>query len=235
MKILLLSALLAVLPAHGEIVLTQENSTILSGSISPFTLATAFWDLQKKPQDAEKFLVLYTPGGNTHACDDFSTAVSGLKNVKVIIIKAYSAGALISQLFTGERIIADGGFLMFHQVRVILQGFFTADELLSITQDFGGYSRYFDLQCKTRMTITQEQYSKNVTGKDWVINAPEALKVGAADRVEKVVCSKRLEKENPQVDSMDPDSVEPKKSFCKILTDLQPKGSPNHGKAPKTK
>jgi ATP-dependent protease ClpP protease subunit len=223
--------------AAKTIELTEKNTVVLAGMIHPLLLLAKINELESKASDGSVvYLAIYTNGGIVDVCPKFSTLLQELPSVRILIIRARSAGALISQAPVVYRYMHSKGDLMFHSARVSLSGTYTAKELLQISQELQQASLEFDLFCIQRMTLAPGQYEKNTDGADWYLMPDAALKYGAAEEIVDVVCSPQFSKNSPTVVDIEAGTKHKTRAFCKIITDLNKKPKDSHGKPkPKTK
>jgi ATP-dependent protease ClpP protease subunit len=218
--------------APREVILTEKNTVVLAETINPFMLASTLSSLfaaQVAAKANEKvYLLIYTNGGMVDACERFTEAIDKLNKVEVVILRARSAGALVSQCSKLHRSIDIAGDLVFHKIRLGIEGFLTAKELKELSDRAQEYSAHFDNVCRVRLKISKEDYDEKTDGKDWFISPKEAVEVGAADEVVEVKCSPEYEKKSPLVPKTDAPGPAVYEPLCQIIKNLHaPKGKSN--------
>lgn len=207
--------------ALQSIELSESNSVIFYGEVSPALLATTITDVIKKQIGGQKvYLVIYSPGGMIDGGDLFSTAFSALNNVEIVIIRAWSMAAAVSQCPKIKRLIHKNGTLMFHECYRPVSGLFTAADLELMYKAAKEGSDNFNKLCRSRMKLTEKQYADHIRGTDWWLSAEDAVTVGAAEEIVDVKCGPGLEKFSPTVISLENPGEVKFEPFCKILNSI---------------
>lgn len=235
MKFLLLSILLTAqfaIATPREIVLTEANAVVLSGFVNPGNLASVLSSLfaldQNLPAGEKGYLVIYTNGGMVQNCEEFSDGLAALDRIDIVVLKARSAGALISQCSKRAVRIDIAGDLMFHKIRTMMNGIATVKQLEEFIKQMKEHSVKFDNLCRTRMKLTAEEYDKKTDDADWFLKPKEAVDVKAADEIVKVRCSPEYEKKSPVVVDTDlPGDV--MLSICQVIKNLHANQGSKHG------
>jgi len=209
-----------------EIILTEKNSAVLGSDINPISLASLAYviDIKRMLNGTTEplYVVLYSAGGIIAGCYELSEGMAKLDNLEIVIIKAASAAALLAQCPGKKRYIHSDGYMLFHKSSVYLNESLSVSDLEEVLTIFKPESERFDEASRSRMNITKEEYHEKTHGKNWVLNANEAVKVGAADEVVTVKCSKEFMTSSPVVTSLEKSSAGRPVKLCRILHDKQP-------------
>lgn len=205
-----------------EIQLTRANTFVLDEEI--YTLGL-FMDVENIITMSEStkepvYVLLYSPGGELEPVLKTAAALSRLKNVHAVVLKAASGAAAISQILPGKRYMVAHGELLFHKVRISGSGILTLDTIQELYINMAESERHFARWCYSRLKITPGRYNKNVTNRDWALDANEAIKVGAIDEIVTVRCAADLEQANIIVTTYSPFLGMPRNTnICNLLTE----------------
>lgn len=203
-----------------EITLTPANSLFFIGEIEPAMMAQTMAILQKKVERNNNpiYLVLYSPGGQLDPLKLAVPFLQKMKNVNTITVMAASGAAAISQIAPGRRYAVKRAEILFHKVRIYPNRPFTIDDANQFIKNMTGLDSYFNKLCSARLKITPTEYVVKVTGDDWVLNANEAVKVGAIDEVITAVCDPVIQQAEILVPTYSPFMAVPTSTnICNLL------------------
>lgn len=181
-----------------QITLTPKNSLFFLGDIQPIMMAQTMAILERKAAAGNDpiYLVLYSPGGELQPLKNAVPALKSIKNLNVIVVMAASGAAAISQIVPGKRYAVKRAELLFHKVRIYPRRTFTIDDANEFIKEMTSLDAEFNALCSAKLAISPTEYLVRVTGGDWVLNANEALKVGAVDQIITANCSKVIRDAN---------------------------------------
>jgi len=184
-----------------EIELTRRNSYLLSGPINGMTMAihTATIAAMSASTADEVYVLVYSPGGAVQPVLFAEPVLKGLKNVSTVTIMAASMGAAIVQVLPGRRYIVQRGQMLFHRIRFDFEGEVTLDTVDKMREFLQADDKVVNHMCHNRLLIPYSQYVSNITNKNWILDAREALQAGAVDEIIVAKCNDALKALNVQV------------------------------------
>lgn len=132
-------------------------------------------------QDAE--VVLSTSGGSRQASDAISELITKHGNVRCVVRdKAMSGGFGILQACR-LRVMRQTAVIGTHEPRMVIPQAVERVLAGAVLEALNSASKDWNARCRARLRISAAEYESKVKGKDWVMTAHEALKVGAVDQV----------------------------------------------------
>lgn len=128
-------------------------------------------------------IVLSTPGGYRSAATAIADAIIKHGNVTCVVHDRAASGGFAILQACRVRVMNKNSVLGTHEVRIIVptavERVFAGILLETLTKA----SKEWNTRCRARLKLTEEEYEARVKGKDWSMDASEALAVGAVDRV----------------------------------------------------
>lgn len=199
-----------------EIILTDENAVLYVSGVDSIQNSDILNQLSEKPQ--AKYLVMFSGGGEILNLDVFAKKVSEYKDLKIVIVKAASAAATITQLVKNERMIVSGGKLMFHRIRCAYPKYLEITQWVKKVNAWVKEDEQFAEWSTSRMKISRKEYDRKTFGRDWELTAKEAIELGAAERIVKAKCSPSILSSDQEIDLLvRPINMARVHELCKFL------------------
>lgn len=132
---------------------------------------------------AEPTIVIDSPGGAMDASIEIAAGIEAHGHVKCIVRRRASSGAFGILQACQTRVLSSQAKLMTHRPRSMVVIPMDVDLAHFIAEDIAKATLRWNAICSRRLRITPMAYAAKVTGRDWVMDAAEALSVGAADIV----------------------------------------------------
>lgn len=127
-------------------------------------------------------ILIDTPGGEVDAAVEIIGAIRAHGNVTCIVQhRAYSAGFAIFQACR-NRVMRRGAKLLTHEPKV---NWGPVDRVAAgvLLQELERAATSWNDLCRWRLPMTAAAYERHVRGRDWELDADEAMRVDAVDRV----------------------------------------------------
>jgi ATP-dependent protease ClpP protease subunit len=180
------------------ILLTEQNSMTFRGPVTPESVANFQRAIITRSHSLKKddiiYIVMDTPGGSVMDGAQMIDTVNALpQKIKSITIFAASMGFQFVQNFD-ERLITSSGVLMSHRASGGFRGEFGGDgkgELITQLNFIVKILKRFDDIAAGRMLIPTKEYQEMIRDEYWSFGQT-AVDEGAADKVVKVICDKKL-------------------------------------------
>lgn len=201
MLLLLSSSCGAGKSSEKNIILTEENTLVLSSEVDDLSVANLLQQAQKldsifMSSESPIYLILNTPGGSISAGLELIDGLKALdRPVHTITIFAASMGFQIAQNL-GERYIIQSGELMSHRAFGGFKGEFGGAEPSQLTNRYNSWLekiKNLDLQTvkRTKGKQTLESYTKAYENELWV-SGQKSIDLGYADKIASVKCNDSL-------------------------------------------
>lgn len=155
------------------------DSFILWGTITEHSATYVLGWLQtaKKP-----VLYIDSTGGHLYASMAIAQAIRARGDVKCVVRGLAASGAFAVLQACQERYMTNASKLSTHEPRIGTEPV----ERVGLTLILGrleAMAEMWNMTCRQRLKLTAAEYRAKVYGRDWTMEAAEALKVGAVDRV----------------------------------------------------
>jgi ATP-dependent protease ClpP protease subunit len=136
------------------------------------------------PAEIPVDIVINSPGGSMNASIEIGNMIAKRKNVTCRVRRLAASGAFFALQSCAVRIIRPESMLLTHEPRTFILEPVQRDGLAQLWISMNKDSETWNALCSRRLKLTPAQYTEKVRGKDWAIEAKEAIAVGAADRIE---------------------------------------------------
>jgi ATP-dependent protease ClpP protease subunit len=129
------------------------------------------------------FIIINSKGGNIRALKTMMSAINGSKcKVVTVVIGCATSCAAILFLQGAERIILEGAEILFHEPSRDMDGEYRYSELLEKIKTLEKTYNLFVDQMVLGTYFKKEDVIKKIKGKNYTLNAKEAVEIGAATR-----------------------------------------------------
>ncbi|MHA1305455.1 MAG: ATP-dependent Clp protease proteolytic subunit [Candidatus Heimdallarchaeaceae archaeon] len=191
--LILILSLVASISFAKTVTLSANNTVSIIDSINIMSVAKAQQKLMTlcSKSKADKYLVLYTPGGSVSAGRQFIDGIRALPcKVHTITIFAASMGYQIVQNL-GTRYILSSGTLMSH--RAFLSGLSgqLPGEIQTRIKYYSDYIEQLDFNTAKRLGVTLKDYKRDIYNELW-LSGTKAVAAKHADEMVNVVCDDSL-------------------------------------------
>lgn len=191
--ILITSLSLFAVHRENEIILTDNNFSILLGpltneSANDIILDMLELDKKRDNKSSDLFLVIKTSGGDVGALARLYETLKTIKNLKIISFEASSAGFMLANMLSGERLAIETASFMIHpisigelklggpinRVEAFLNGLLVEQETYDTI-----------IAKRLGLSLTEYQEWRKI---DVYLNTEQALKLNVIDKVVSVKC-----------------------------------------------
>jgi ATP-dependent protease ClpP protease subunit len=148
----------------------------ITQDIAPYVVS---WLSQAKPAT----LIIDSPGGSMAASIAISEAVKSNGSVKCIVRRMAASGAFAIFQACAQRLVGPKAQLGTHEPQKALPFYVDRFDLLRAYWEADASSKAWNERCRARLKMTAEAYDAKVREKTWVMDAQEAVAIGAADSV----------------------------------------------------
>lgn len=128
-------------------------------------------------------LVLDSPGGSVQPALEIAWAVRLHGNVRCIVVGMAASGAFGILQQCKVRLMTSDAKLGTHEVKVVWNGPIDRYEARGASRALERAAEAWNTLSCWRLKITLEEYVERVRGRDWTLDAQEAIAVGAADGI----------------------------------------------------
>lgn len=192
-----LFTLLLTLTSLAKINLNLHNTVTFLGPINTHMVSEFCGNLETLSKNRGMrtgYVLILSHGGSL---PDTYTAINCLKKYKNVhaVLGVGMSGAAALFESASKRIITSKSVLMFHKIKVPLNGYYTQEQLDTELQSLKIDNVEFNRVCCTKLNISYLEYEQRVVT-DWYLKGSEQIMAfGAADKIEKIIIESDLVKE----------------------------------------
>lgn len=187
------------------IILNEQNTVVIGAPIRPAYVASVSSELLKKyiaAPSSPLYVVIYTNGGMLIGVKELRDQMNSYKNVRIIIMEAFSAGAYLSQLKSSPILITNMGRIGFHEVTTEVSGRLSAKEFMREAISFQIETTKWNKGMCHRLKCGYDKYVEKITNKTWFLYAQDAIKQNAATNIVTVECDVDFASRSPLLTSV---------------------------------
>lgn len=175
-----LALLLAAGAARADAPACKPDTFYLVGSITPDIVPyfESWLRTAKNPR-----VVIDSPGGALVSSVDIIDVITRHGGVSCHVTRIAASGAFAILQACQTRTMASGARLGTHEPRASFPGYLERVAAATLLAALEAATTEWNRLCRTRLKLTSAEYDARVRGKDWVLDANEALAVGAVDRI----------------------------------------------------